>query len=344
MIQTERNTLDCTKFRRDYDILRSLPFPVEVSPVITDNKTFALMDLNSHVTDLTIYKEKFVPLNIYCLKNLNSLTINNTRFYEFGLDDESLRGIPAEIGLLSSLHTLHIYDSPVQHLPKEFGNLDLLTNVIIENGFLQALPTVIENLSLLRSLKLSKNKLKSLPSTFGKLANLQYLWLDHNEITSLPSTMSSLTSLITLDVQSNKLTSIDELNGMTRLNNLYAQNCNIRYLPVNIPKLLNLNMSYNNLEDLFDIGTLGIASSWKDFDFSYNQIDLIPPEIYTIVSSFQTFSVKHNQLTHLPKEIYYLQNYHDIRFDISENLFTDDELNSVKAIIRTTLPDIQFIY
>jgi len=176
MIETERNTVNCTQFRRDYDILRSFSFPVEVSPVITVNKTFALMNINNQVTDLTIHKEKFIPLSVYCLKNLNSLIINNTRFSEFNLDDQSIQGIPSQIGLLTSLKTLHIYDTPVQHLPNEFGNLNLLTDLIIQNGFLQVLPTTIENLSSLRSVRLSNNKLKTLPSTFVNLRNLQSLW------------------------------------------------------------------------------------------------------------------------------------------------------------------------
>ena len=102
-IEMVRSTLDCTQFRRDYDILKSFSFPVQISPQITTGKTFALMNLNNDVTHLTIHKEKFVPMNVYCLKKLNSLIINNTRFYEFGLDDESIRGMPAEIGLLTSL-------------------------------------------------------------------------------------------------------------------------------------------------------------------------------------------------------------------------------------------------
>ncbi|CAF4153621.1 unnamed protein product, partial [Adineta steineri] len=344
--ESERNTLDCTKFQRDYDIIKSLPFSVQISPTDTAAKTFALMNNNNDVTELTIYKEKFVPLNVYCLKKLISLTIHETRFYEFNLDDQTIRSIPAEIGQLTLLRTLRIYDSPVLHLPKEFGNLNQLTNLTINNSYLYDLPTTIENLSALQTLELSYNKLKTLPSTFGKLYYLVTLLLDHNELISLPSTMSSIAYLRTLDIQSNQLTSINELKNINQLRNLYAQNCNIKYLPMNIQYLINLNMSYNHLEDLFGIGTLGLAepSQIKNFDFSYNRIDIIPPEISQIINRLQKLSVKHNQLTHLPKEIYGQLNSANTFLDISENLFTDDELNSIKATIKGKLPSIKVTY
>ncbi|CAF4238566.1 unnamed protein product [Rotaria socialis] len=71
-------------------------------------------------------------------------------------------------------------------------------------------------------------------------------------MTSLPSVMSSLTGLNTLYLQSNPLTSIDELNSLS------------------------------GWQHLFGIGSLGRSSGWKTFDFSYNELDLIPPEIYNI--------------------------------------------------------------
>ncbi|CAF3656543.1 unnamed protein product [Rotaria sp. Silwood1] len=302
------------------------------------------MNLTSHVTELTIYNERYVPLNVYCLKNLNKLVIYDTNFYEYSLDDESIRAIPSEIGLLRSLRTLHIYNSPVERLPNEFGNLDLLTELFIVNSDLKEIPTVIENLSQLITLKLSDNQLVLLPSTFGKLRSLRTLWLDNNRITSLPSTMSSLTSLNTIYLQSNPLTSIDELNGMNSIQNLYAQNCNIKYLPTRMSYITYFNMSHNNLEDLFGISTLGTPSYYRIMDFSYNQIDLIPPEISQNIGLLQQFLVKHNKLTHLPKELFGLYNSPATILDISENNFPPEELNLIKETIRTRLPQIQVFY
>ncbi|CAF0977821.1 unnamed protein product [Adineta steineri] len=322
----------------------SLPFDVPVSPSNTVAKTYALTNNSNVVTDLTIYKEKFVPLNIYCFKNLISLTIYETRFYEFNLDDPSIRSIPAEIGQLISLRTLRIYDSPVLHLPQEFGKLNLLTYLVIKNSSLYELPTAIANLSSLSTLELSYNKLKTLPSTFSKLSSLVNLLLSHNQMRSLPSTTSSLTRLSLLDVQSNPLTSINELNNMNTLRTLYAQNCNINQLPNNIPNLINLNMSYNDLKELLDIGTLGTVNQVKNFDFSYNQIRLIPSAISLIVPYLQKLSVKHNQLKFLPKELFGQPNAATTFLDISENLFSDDELNSIKATIKSKLPNIKVTY
>ncbi|CAF1045795.1 unnamed protein product [Adineta steineri] len=299
--ENERSTLDCTKFPRDIDIIRSLPFPVQLSPTSTVAKTFALMNNNNDVTELTIYKENL--------------------FYEFNLDDQTVRSIPAEIGQLTLLRTLRIYDSPVLHLPNEFGNLKLLGTLIIKNSSLYDLPTAIENLSVLTTLDLSYNNLKTLPSTIASLRSLQ-----------------------TLDIQSNQLTSINELNNMNSLRYLYAQNCSITHLPKIMSQLIYLYMSYNHLQDLIGIGTLGTVSQMKDFDFGYNQIDFIAPEISRIIRYIQKLSVKHNRLTYLAKEIYDQPNAATTFLDISENLFTGDELNSIKATIKIKLPAIKVTY
>jgi hypothetical protein len=316
-----RNALDCSTFGRDYDILKSLPFPVLISPLVTINKTFAMMNLTNHVTELTIYKERFVPLNVYCLKNLNALTIYNTDFYEYGLDDESFRTIPREIGQLSSLRQFHVYDSPVAYLPNEFGKLSLLTSLSIINSGLKQIPSFIQNLTLLQSLKLSSNKL-----------------------TSLPSTVSSLKSLMVLDLQSNPLTSIAEVNGMPSITHLYAQNCNIKYIPDNMRSLVYLNMSYNQLDDLFGVSALGNMGQWITFDFSYNKIDVIPPEISKVVSRLIFFSVQRNRLTHLPKELFSLPNMPTVVLNIKENPFPLAEINLIKETVRTRLPAIQVLY
>ncbi|CAF1053401.1 unnamed protein product [Adineta steineri] len=341
----EKSILDCTKFQRDYDIIKSLPFSVLISPHVATEKTHAVMNNNNEITQLTIYKEKFIPLNVYCLKNLTSLIIHNTKFYEFNLDDQTIRTIPAEIGRLTLLSILRIYDSPVLHLPKEFENLNLLTTLTITNGYLQDLPAYIGNFSALQILELSYNNLKTLPSTFGKLIRLNRLLLDHNEIVSLPSTTSSLKSLQTVDVQSNELTSIDELNNMNQLNSLYAQNCRIKQIPKNMTIIMNLNMSYNNLEDLFGINSLGGSYTYlKNFDFSYNQIDIVPPQISQSILYIQKLSLKHNRLTHLPREICGQQNVPTSFLDISENLFPNDELDSIKATFRSSRPNVKVTY
>ncbi|UJR17299.1 hypothetical protein I4U23_004194 [Adineta vaga] len=156
--------------------------------------------------------------------------------------------------------------------------------------------------------------------------------------------MSTLSSLRTLDLQSNPLTSIDELNNL-KLNVLDAQNCKIEYLPTNLPYLYNLNMSSNNLEDLFGIGTLGrVSSRDKNFDFSHNRIEIVPPEISLIISWIQTFSVKNNHLSHLPKEFFGLYDGDKTQIDLSQNWFSDDELNLIKTTMQTKLPHVQVVY
>ncbi|CAF0900667.1 unnamed protein product [Adineta steineri] len=82
----------------------------------------------------------------------------------------------------------------------------------------------------------------------------------------------------------------------------------------------------------------------KNFDFGYNQIDFIQQEISRMILYVQKLSVKHNQLKFLPKELFGQPNAATTFLDISENLFSDDELNSIKATIKSKLPNIKVTY
>jgi hypothetical protein len=90
------------------------------------------------------------------------------------------------------------------------------------------------------------------------------------------------------------------------------------------------------------IGSLG--SSSMVFDFSYNQIDFIPPEIGSRVGVFRQLSLKYNKLIYLPKEFFGFQNYHYVVLDLSENPFSIAELNLIKQKIKNTSPNIQVFY
>ena len=72
---------DCSQFTEDYEIIFSLPFVVPFNPLnVNSNRTYAFMDNDNKVTKLFLYKESYVPRNIFCLKSLIQLTISETEF------------------------------------------------------------------------------------------------------------------------------------------------------------------------------------------------------------------------------------------------------------------------
>jgi Leucine-rich repeat (LRR) protein len=119
--------------------------------------------------------------------------------------------LPAEIGRLCNLQTLHLGNNDLSSLPAEIGNLINLKSLNLSNNKLKSLPCAltlrgcsgcpaeIGRLYNLKSLNLSNNKLKSLPCTLAlrgcydypseinNLINLEELYLneDSYEINNL---------------------------------------------------------------------------------------------------------------------------------------------------------------
>ena len=76
-----KSRLNCRQFTQDYEIVLSLPFAAPFNPLTTNSDRIrAFMDNDNRITKLFLYKENNVPLNIFCLKNLVELTINETAF------------------------------------------------------------------------------------------------------------------------------------------------------------------------------------------------------------------------------------------------------------------------
>ena len=78
------------------------------------------------------------------------------------LSRKELTELPAEIGQLTKLQTLHLRGNRLAALPEWLGRL---TN--------------------LRSLDLRYNKLTALPESLGQLTNLRRLYLGNNQLTAL---------------------------------------------------------------------------------------------------------------------------------------------------------------
>ncbi|WP_371805708.1 leucine-rich repeat domain-containing protein [Candidatus Lokiarchaeum ossiferum] len=103
---------------------------------------------------------------------LNRLSDDRCRCYQLTrlwADKNELVEILDEIGSLTSLESLKLYNNNIVTVPKSIGNL--------------------QNLKIFT---LTKNKITTLPSSIGNLTNLQTLLVNGNEIVDLPEEFEQL--------------------------------------------------------------------------------------------------------------------------------------------------------
>ncbi len=76
--------LDCSRFIDDHDIIRQFPFPVLINPSeYTFNQSIVTMNKNNtFVQDIYIIEEEVVPSSVFCLSNLQILSILETPFQD----------------------------------------------------------------------------------------------------------------------------------------------------------------------------------------------------------------------------------------------------------------------
>ena len=113
-----------------------------------------------------------------------------------------------EIGQLTNLQKLWLYNNQLTTLPAEIGQLTNLQQLGLDNNQITTLPAEIGQLTNLRYLSLYSNQLTTLPAEIGQLTNLQQLLLSHNQLTTLPAEIGQLTNLQKLDLRYNKLTTL----------------------------------------------------------------------------------------------------------------------------------------
>ena len=88
-----------------------------------------------------------------------------------------LRFLPSEIGQLTNLKKLWLYNNELTTLPPEIGQLTNLEEISLTNNNITSLPPEIGQLKNLWILNLGDNPLSSLPPEVGQLKNLSTLSL-----------------------------------------------------------------------------------------------------------------------------------------------------------------------
>ncbi|MEO1396452.1 MAG: COR domain-containing protein [Cyanobacteria bacterium J06634_5] len=245
-----------------------------MTKAVAKDKLLRLIDeaASNEWTELSLFGKNLteLPSEIGQLTNLKALYIY----------DNQLSHLPSEIGQLINLKTLYIYDNQLSHLPSEIGQLINLKTLDVNFNQLRSLPESVVHLPNLKTLSLSYNQLNSLPESIGQLANLQNLYLRGNQLNSLPESIGQLVHLQKFYLLDNGLSRLPESVGkLINLKELYLGNNQLSHLPESIGRLGNLkelDLSNNNLTSLPK--SARNATNLRMLDLRSNLLP-IPPEL-----------------------------------------------------------------
>lgn len=177
-------------------------------------------------------KIKAIPVSIGKLSKLKTLIVCN------GM---SAITIPAEIGQLTQLTKLQLYNHHFATVPNEIGNLINLESLML-CGELTNLPASVANWKKLKSLYLGGNEFSEIPSPIFRLTHLKSLNLGNNKLTNLSDSIRFLTELEELTISNN--IEIDQLPpqfcDLKKLKSLFIQNTKISSLPSCLNELQSL--------------------------------------------------------------------------------------------------------
>ncbi|KAG0612311.1 hypothetical protein M758_6G017700 [Ceratodon purpureus] len=206
-----------------------------------------------------------LPKSITDLKMLEILTLGNC---------EKLKRLPKNLGALTRLRRLSVWECPIRKLPKSLGLLSELQEFYImrckdlqklpasirqlkglqefefrNNGSTEAIATSLRGLfecgslnTFTETLNLQDSTLTELPEPFGQLGRLSWLEISCERLQCLPNSISGLRMLVVLRFsQCHSLKRLPKtLGALTSLETLSIESCSIRKLPKSTGALLRL--------------------------------------------------------------------------------------------------------
>lgn len=177
-----------------------------------------LKSLNLAMNDLT----GVIPTSIQSLSQLEKLSLGNNNLggqvtirsslvmlKEFNVENNRFTSIGTEIGLLTSLRLLTMYDNDIlDDLPTQIGNLTMLERLDLhKNSLIGSIPTEVGRLLRLKDLDLSNNNITStIPTEIGLLTNLSKLNLQSNRLEGpIPEELGNLTAASIIKIDDNNI-------------------------------------------------------------------------------------------------------------------------------------------
>jgi Leucine-rich repeat (LRR) protein len=153
------------------------------------------------------------------------------------LEENYIREINDEIGLLTRLEELIIYDNLISEIPTalcetKLKRLDLSNNVI------RTINLNMFNIITLLYLDFSHNEINELPEEISKLINLKLLDISSNDLISIPKTICDLPNLQFLDISNNNITELHNIAMLKQLKEFYCLYNKLNDFPIEIIELL----------------------------------------------------------------------------------------------------------
>ncbi len=244
--------------------------------------------------------------------------------------------IPSELGNLTNLQTLHLYDNQLSGaIPTEFGNLANLKWLRLDANELSGAITELGDLTNLQGIELQNNQFSGvIPLELGNLTNLQGLMLYNNQLSgSIPSELGSLANLEDLGLTNNQLSGTipPELGNLTNLQEMWLQRNNLSgSIPSELGNLTNLTRLELNDNDLSgsippELGNLNkLTDLWL-----YNNLlsGAIPPELGSL-ANLTELNLNNNYLRDMPPtQLTNLTNLSQPNVDLGNNCLTTTGLD-----------------
>ncbi|WP_171017267.1 leucine-rich repeat domain-containing protein [Maribacter sp. ACAM166] len=301
-------------------------YTVTITTILNQRQILqAVLDANPGTT-LDWDLQNTIDLNI-----LDGVTTNTEgTIVELIMAVDNLSVLPPEIGQLTMLEKLNIFNNKITEVPNEIGELKNLVFLSLSSNLIQVLPSEIGELTNLKILILTDNQIGSLPAEIGNLNQLTNLVARSNSLTMLPAEIRGLTSLKILSLANNQFESIiPEVGDLNNLTSLNLNGNSLSVLPKEIgelPNLTLLNIAENQfqefpieittLENLTflsisanNITTIDVAisnlSNLESLFISDNELNSVPREIGKLIN-LKKLSLRNNKITSLPPEIGFL--------------------------------------
>ena len=252
--------------------------------------------------------------------------------------------MPAEIGQLTNLTSLNLWDNKLATLPSELWQLTNLTSLNLSYTKLTALPTELWQLTNLTSLDLSNNRLTALPAEIGKLVHLTSLRLSRNQLTALPAELWQLTNLTSLDFEENKLTALPaEIGRLSHLTLLHIQGNQLYALPTELWQLTNLTSLYLGFNQLTTLpAEIGQLINLTSLHLSRNQLTSLPAEIGQL-TNLTSLYLSYTKLTAMPAELWQLTNLTSLYLSDTQLTVLPTEIRQLTNLTSFDLSNNQLI-
>lgn len=224
-----------------------------------------------------------LTISLNCIQSIDTSSISLPQLTTLDLSKNQIKAIPDNLSkCFPSLKTLDLSDNFIEDLPEvnsdtsdNFVFPKSLVEINFTHNFLGKIPKSIICLPNLKELNVAENKITEIPEMQSSLEKINVLSNQVNNI--VKQTMKGIKEIVLTD---NKLTEFP--------NEIEINECQSFILDHNQIKYINFSKIPNTIIEL---------------EISFNQIEILPRELFKSLPNLQSFSANFNKITEVPVEI-----------------------------------------